>query len=66
MDPDGGFADLHSQFLGAMSFAPTSRGRYVIFRAADTLVARLDEGGVFSDTVIVRDLPADRRIVFVR
>ena len=66
VDADGGYFDLHSQFLGPMDFVPTSGGRFVIFRSADTLAARLDDAGVFSDTVIVRGLPAQRRIVFVR
>jgi hypothetical protein len=63
---DGSFTDLHSQFLGQMGFVPTTRNRYLIFRSADTLVARLDDGGVFRDTVIVRGLPTGRRITFVR
>lgn len=45
MDSGGSFADLHSQFLGQVSFVPTSRGRFVIFRSADTLAARLGDGG---------------------
>ncbi|MET0781896.1 MAG: hypothetical protein ABWZ16_10280 [Microbacterium sp.] len=66
VDADGEYVDLHSQFLGPMDFVPTTRGRFVIFRSADTLVARLDTAGVFSETAIVRDLPAQRPIVFVR
>ncbi len=66
VDEDGGYFDLHSQFLGPMSFVTTSAGRFVIIRSADTLAARLDNAGVFSDTVIVRGLPTQRRIVFVR
>jgi hypothetical protein len=66
VDAGGGFVDLHSQFLGQMSFVPTTHNRYVIFRSADTLVARLDDAGIFRDTVIVRGLPTGRRIAFVR
>ena len=57
VDEDGGYFDLHSQFLGPMSFVTTSTGRFVIIRSADTLAARLDNAGVFSDTVIVRGRP---------
>ncbi|SBS72638.1 hypothetical protein [uncultured Microbacterium sp.] len=63
---DGSFIDLHTQFFGQMRFIPTTRGRYVILRTADTLAARLDGGGVFTDTVIVHGLPTQRQIVFVR
>ncbi|WP_139230877.1 hypothetical protein [Microbacterium sp. cf046] len=66
VDADGGYTDLHSQFLGPMGFVTTTRGGFVIIRSADTLAAHLDERGVFSDTVIVRGLPTERRIVFVR
>lgn len=63
---DGSFIDLHTQFVGQMGFIPTTRGRYVIVRTADILVSRLDEGGVFRDTVIVHGLPRQRQILFVR
>ncbi|MBM7504679.1 hypothetical protein ACFPER_16645 [Agromyces aurantiacus] len=63
---DGGFVDLFSEQVGSVSFLPTSRGRYVLFRSADTLATRLDDGGVFTDTVVVRGLPEGRRTAFVR
>lgn len=63
---DGTYIDLHTQLVGQVQFTPTTGGRYVIFRGADTLVARLDEGGVFRDTRIVRGMPLQRNVVFVR
>ena len=63
---DGSYIDLHTQFVGQVQFTPTTGGRYVIFRGADTLVARLDDGGVFRDTRIVRGMPLQRHVVFVR
>lgn len=63
---DGTFIDLHTQFVGTVRLTATNDDRYVIFRGADTLVSRLDEGGVFQDTRIVRGLPSEPQLVFVR
>ena len=62
----GTLARALGEQVGSVSFLPTSRGRYVLFRSADTLATRLDDGGVFTDTVVVRGLPEGRRIAFVR